>query len=58
MRRVGRLVKVLKKLREKLLGRKAHIVHHDLKNFPFELDQKENLPRKGIQSMYIEAEKH
>ena len=30
----------------------------NINNFPFELDQKENFPRKGIQSMYIEAEKN
>lgn len=29
-----------------------------IENFPFELDQKNNLPRKGIQSMFVEAEKN
>ena len=29
----------------------------DIKDFPYDLDVKNNLPRKGIQSMYIEAEK-
>ena len=29
----------------------------DIKNFPYELDVENNLPRKGIQSFYVEATK-
>ena len=29
----------------------------NIKDFPYELDQKDNFPRKGNQSMFIEAKK-
>ena len=36
---------------------KKTVTSSGIKNFPFELDIQDGIPKKGIQSMYVEAQK-